>query len=881
MHSLAALLLAASAAAPFEFRPGITYDPALPTLRQVVGHDWGEEITSPEGISAYLKALAEAAPERARLLTYGRTWEGRPLHVLVVGSSRRLERLDALRADLARLSDPRALAPPEVERLVSELPAVVWLMHAVHGNEISSSDAALLTAYHLLAARGDEALERVRRETLVLIDPLQNPDGRARFLAQFELARGLEPDPEPLSAEHDEPWPGGRTNHYLFDMNRDWFALTQAETRARVAFYLQWFPHVAVDLHEMGGDGTYYFAPPAEPLNPHIAPAQRAWFETFGRAIAGEFDARGVAYFNREVYDSFYPGYGESWPLLQGAIGMTFEQASPRGLLRRRADGTLLSYRDGVRHHFVASLATLEAAALGRARLLRDFVEFRRGAVRSGETGPVREYLLPPGPDPARAARLAELLVEQGIEVRRALEPVRLPGPVARTLPAGTWIVPLAQPAGILARNLLDAHTPLDPDFVREQDRRRRKRLPDQIYDVTGWSLPLAFDVECLAAARETLASSLPLVPGAPAASAALAPARVAYLLPWGVGAARAVIDALGQGLKVRSSGQPFTLAGRRFAAGTAIVRVADNPPDLSARLSELAARHGAEVVPADSGFVEQGASLGSPQVHALERPRVLLAWDAPLGTLSAGAARFVLERRYGLRPTLVRLPALARLDLRRYDVLVLPSGDPGEKLSADALRRVQGFVRDGGTLIALGDSARFLARAAHGLLDTDTELRDGRAEPKGADEKDAEKTPERKGAAPPQPIDLQRAQTPEDERPEVTPGALLRVTLDPEHWLAAGSDGQVQALVDGRRVFSPLKLDKGRNVGVYAEDGTVASGLVWDEARALLQSKAYLMHQPLGEGHVVAFAEDPNFRGFSEATQLLFVNAVLLGPAY
>ncbi|HET7746941.1 MAG TPA: M14 metallopeptidase family protein, partial [Vicinamibacteria bacterium] len=332
--ALALALVAADVPRP-ELMPGARYDARIPPLKEVVGHDFGDEISSPDQITAYLKALAAASPERTKLVEYARTWEGRPLHVLAIGSPARMARLAEVRQGLARLADPRGLAAGEADRLVGELPVVTWLMHAVHGNEISSSDAALAEAYHFLAAQGDADVDTVLRESIVLVDPLQNPDGRARFLAQNMLGRAAEPDPEPLSAEHDEPWPGGRGNHYLFDMNRDWFARSQPETRGRTDLYLEWHPQVVVDLHEMGGDSTYYFAPPAEPENPYITADQRRWFEAFGRANAERFDARGFAYFVREVYDSFYPGYGESWPIFQGAVGMTYEQASPRGLLYR------------------------------------------------------------------------------------------------------------------------------------------------------------------------------------------------------------------------------------------------------------------------------------------------------------------------------------------------------------------------------------------------------------------------------------------------------------------------------------------------------------------------------------------------------------------
>ena len=299
-------------------------------------------------------------------------------------------------------------------------------MHAVHGNEISSVDAALLEAYHLLAAQDDPQVTQILREALVLIDPLENPDGRARFVASNAQAMGPFPDAEPFAAEHNEPWPGGRANHYLFDMNRDWFAQSQAETRGRTKFFLQWFPQVVVDLHEMSGDSSYYFAPPADPLNPHITPQQIGWFNTIGKANAAKFDERGFAYFNREVYDSFYPGYGESWPIFHGAIGMTYEMASARGLTWRRTDEDLLTYRDGVLRHFTSAITTLATSAANRQQLLRDFVAYRRSAIADGDKGKTRAWLVPVGVDPARAHRFAQLLRDQGFDVLQSTEAITI-----------------------------------------------------------------------------------------------------------------------------------------------------------------------------------------------------------------------------------------------------------------------------------------------------------------------------------------------------------------------------------------------------------------------------------------------------------------------
>ena len=850
---------------------GTRYDSKIPTLKDVAGHDLGEEITSPEGITAYLHALAASAPDRTVLVEYARSWEGRPLHLLAIGTPQRMAQLDRIKSEVRKLADPRRLSSADADRLVKELPVVTCLMFAVHGNEISGPNAALALAYHLLAAQGDATVNAILSQSIILIDPLENPDGRARFVYQTLLGRAAQPDPEPGSAEHDEPWPGGRSNHYLFDMNRDWFAQSQPETRGRTRVYLDWFPQVVVDLHEMGGDSSYYFAPPADPLNPHITEEQTALFELIGRANARRFDEKGFAYFNREVFDSFYPGYGESWPTFHGSIGMTYEMASARGLVYRRKDETTLTFADGVTRHFTAALTTAEIAAQNRERFLRQFLSYRQGAVKDGEQGAVRAYLMPPGPDPSRTERLARLLAAQGIEVRKSAEPIKVGD---RTLPAGTYVMATAQPAGRLLRNLMDPDTPQPEQFVKEQDRRRKKRLPDQIYDITAWSLPLAYDVEVVASGAPVNVRSTTLP--APAPVATLAAAKVGYLIPWGAGAAEAVVEALQTGIRVRTSDEAFTLGERRYPIGTAIIRSSDNGANLPARLGAIVARCGIEAVPVDSGYVDDGISLGSDQVVPLKAPRVLLAWDSPTQSTSAGWARYTLERRYRQPVTAVRMNSLGRLDLSRFDVVVLPAGDYSTILSGEALRRVKDWVSAGGTLITLGEASRWAARENIGLLATRTEFRDGRSEIQ-APEKD-----QKKDEPPPKPLDLEKAIQPERERPESTPGAMLRVELDNEHWLAAGTDGEVQAIVEGQRVFTPVKLDQGRNVGVYArKDRLVAGGLVWNDAQELLAQKAYLIDQPLGQGRVIAFAEDPNYRAFTEATQLLFMNAVLLGPAH
>jgi len=894
MLSACVLALQLAAAAQPELAPGARYDPRIPTIKQVLGHDFGEQITTPEELPLYLRALNQAAPDRTRLSEYARTWEGRPLWLFVIGSPERIAQLDRVKADLRRLADPRGLSRDDGERLIRELPVVTWLMHGVHGNEISSSDAALAEAYHLLAVQGDQDVQLVFRDSIVVIDPMQNPDGRARFVVQNLMGRAADGDATPVAAEHDEPWPGGRSNHYLFDMNRDWFSQSQPETQGRIKALLEWFPHVAVDLHEMGGDSTYYFGPPAAPFNPHITKSQIASFDLFGRASAVKFDERGFAYFNRENYDEFYPGYGDSWPILQGAVGMTYEQASARGLAWKRTDGATLTYRDGIVHHFTAAIATVTTAAKNRERLLKDFLEYRRSAIEEGDKSSAREYVLVPGVDPSRALALARNLASQGIEVRRSAEPVKV---ATRTIPAGAFLVSSAQPTGRLLRNLLDPHTAQDEAFIKEQDRRRKLRLGDEIYDITAWSLPLLFDVEVVPSPSRLDVKSSPVTTATnPPASAPLPPAKVGYLLPWGTATAETVSEALRAGIRIRHAGKPFALAGRKFPIGTAIVRVSENDAGLAARLGPIVAKHGAEAVPIDSGYQDEGISLGSASVVALKAPRVLLAWDTPTQSQSAGWARYVLERRFGVAVTAIRVSAIDRADLDDFDVIVLPSGTYAPLAGDEPLRRIRDWVRRGGTLVTIAEASRWAANERVNLIETRTELRGGRPEVEerntsgasgssgstGSGSAQSGGAGQGSGTTTQQAFDYNKSIQPERERPENTPGAIVRVTTDQEHWLNSGQDGELQVMLEGQRIFTPIRLDRGRNVGVYAtRDKLVASGLVWDEARDQLAQKAYLIYEPMGQGHVIAFAEDPNFRAFTEATELLFANAVLLGPAY
>ncbi len=870
------------AQARFEHWPGAVYDPAVPNHKKVLDYDPGERISSHGNILKYLEALAAAAPARLKIFEYARSWEGRKLVYAAVGSEANIKRIEEIRAGMKKLADPRRTPEAEARKLMASLPAVIWLGYGVHGNEISSPDAALFTAYHLLASRKDKVVDQILANVIVLIDPLQNPDGRDRFVRHFEQSEGLEPDANPLAVEHTEPWPGGRTNHYHFDLNRDWFAITQPETRGRVRALQEWYPVVFVDLHEMGADSTYYFAPEAVPFNPHLTREQKSSLDWFGKNNARWFDQFGFSYFTREVYDAFYPGYGASWPSYYGSIAMTYEQASARGLLMRRSDETVFHFRDTVRQHFVASVSTAESSARYREQLLTNFYRYRQTAIEEGSKESIREYILPRRGDTAAVDKLALLLAEQGVEVRRATAAFQAGG---KQYPAASYAISLAQPAKRLVRTLLDAQVSMEEHFVQEQERRRKKSLPDEIYDVTAWSVPMQYNVEAIAVGESIQGSFEAVKATAAPAGRVSGKAAVAYLAPWGNAAAgRLLAAALRQDFRVWSSDKGFTQNGTKYPRGTLILKAKENPPSLHDAIPKLAASTGAEVFATDTGWVEDGVNFGSRYVVHVRKPAIALAWDQPVSSGSAGHARFVLERQYQYPVTPIRTQLLGAADLSRYHVLILPDQGFGAGYAAalgpNGIRRLKDWVAAGGTVVGLGGGAvSFLAASNVALLATTQENQPRAVEPPKRPE-GAEARPAGKLFA--KEDDYLKAIQADAEPPDTVPGVLARARLDPDHWITAGVADTVHALFAGRGIYTPLKLDKGVNAAVFlGPDQLLASGYLWEENRKQLAYKPLVMVQREGRGLVIGFTADPNYRAYMDGMNILFLNAVFGGPAH
>ncbi|MBA3671643.1 MAG: hypothetical protein H0W68_06420 [Gemmatimonadaceae bacterium] len=865
-----------------------------------------------------LLAIAGSATDRVRVEEFASTYERRAMRIYVVSSPENMRRLDDIRRDLDKLADPRGASAAELETVAARTPAVVWISGSVHGNESPGFEACIQLLYQLAASEEPATLAALRN-ALVIINPSANPDGHERFTVWYNSVGVASPDP--MAQEHREPWSiQGRYNHYRFDMNRDLIASTQREVQGIMRMMLKWHPMVAVDLH--GHVSSYFFPPAARPVNAHVGPGAEKWLEILGRGNASAFDRYGWQYYSRDVFDLYYPGYYDSWPSLNGAIGMTFETdgGGHRGLLYRRPDGSLVSLRDGIAKHYVASMATIETTARNARARVTDYAHFRQEAVAEGRSGAMRRVMFSPGKDPGRAAELVSALLRAGIEVRRTTAPVSLgrahayydDATITHRFDAGSYVVDLAQPQGRLARAILEPTHELDSVFANAQvakfrrNQRRGKHAAGEdyeFYDITAWSLPVAFGVEAYWT-DDTAPVSGDLIASAPDD-----PAQRARYMPSGIvgglgansaflfspernGAARLAWHLLAEGFRLGVSGEPVDAGGRRWPRGTYVAYVGRNDSTLARRIDALAREAGIDVTGVSSAFASTGGQygIGSSPIAAIPKPDIAVVADEGVSQTGYGAIWYSFEQRYGISFTPIGFNYLANGDLSHFTSIVMPSGSYGSRVGKDALERLKTWVRAGGTLVTMGGATGWAAEETTGLT-TARAVKDSgdakddksaKADSAGAKGRDAAKL-----AAAPPPDRLAEELIPLKSpsasagTPEGVPGIHADVLLDRTHWLTAGYDLPRQTVMLETDVF--LKPSKeGANVAVFPVTGPlVRAGFTWPgNTERLLRGTSFLIDEPLGRGHVVLFANEPMFRGWWRALDRMVLNAVLLGPA-
>lgn len=831
----------------------------LPTPQQYLGYEIGQRFTPSDQVTGYFRALDAASP----LLTvtqYGETYEGRPLVYAVVTSAKNQQRLEAIRANNVAINRPDLTAPDAAQKIAAGQPVIVWLAFSVHGNEASSSEAAMMVASRLLD--GSDEMSSILDRCVVVIDPVQNPDGRDRYVNWYRSVRGAIVDPNPESREQREPWPGGRFNHYMSDMNRDWAWMSQRETQARVAAYRSWNPQLVVDFHEMGRRMTYFFPPNAHPRNTNINEDIQKWLETFGRANAEAFSQHEWPFFVHETYDLFYPGYGDSWPSLRGAIGMTYEVGGQSGLAVRNEDGLLLTLRDRADRHFTTAMTTLRTAAENREQL----VLYTYNALANHYRTATNSYLVLPGSP--NFTRSVETLQQQGILVRKLDKPVRLKvTPIendsaeSREFPAGTAVVSSRQPLGALAESLLERTPELPADFVAEQRKRVDSDEEAEFYDVTSWAIPIADNVESFIYKGEVPApttdwSAAPIAAQLPAAG-------FAYL----VSAYDPVVyNVAGRLLRagVRFSVSEEGLVGSGLPRGSLVILKNRNPQkELDETLRSVATDTGASFVPVDSAWT-QGVSLGSSRVHYVRDPKIGLLTGAAVSPTSFGTLWHILDVDVPIPHTVIDAQRISSIDLNHYGVLVMPDGNRYDSVfSKAAIDRLEAWVRAGGVLVAVEGAGAF-------LRDKDVELSKVKTSPEAEDDSavDDEK---------PSDVVAAKEERYNDYR---VPGAAFRTQMNDRSFLTFGVPRPPSVLLEGTTALLPVahKVD---NILTVLPNDPVVSGFAWPESVDRFRASAYLVVEKLGNGRVITFAGEPDYRLFWRGTLPLFLNAVLYGPTF
>ena len=873
LPALCAVLLAAAPAqaqvdltpSHFAFSPDLPYDSAIPSPAAFLGYEPGTQFTPYADVVAYLKAL-EAASDRVVMHEYGRTYEGRPLHYLVITTPENHARLDEIRRNNLRLTTGEALPEAEAETLLAAQPVIPWLSYNVHGNEASSTEAAMQVAYRLAAAT-DAATGDLLARAVVILDPCINPDGRDRYVQWYRSVQSHHLNTSAYDLEHDEPWPGGRTNHYWFDLNRDWVWLVHPESQGRLSAYRQWLPQVHMDYHEQGFNANYFTMPGQPPRNLNLPDDYEAWTDTFGRANAQAFDRNRINYATRESFDFFYPGYGSSYPSNMGAIGMLSEQGghSRGGRAVETNDGYVLTLRQRIFDHYTTSMAVLRTAVEHRAALLR---YFRRFFTQEANKGATAAYVLPDDGGRGYTYDVVGMLLSHGVRVERAEESFTVREarsyvdgrPARRTFDAGTFIVSTRQPRHVFINTLMQRQMVIEDSVM---------------YDMATWSAPLAYNLDAAWTTAEVKVRTTTLaeVPAPPSGLVNPA-AQYAYVVDWRQRHAPKALARLWEaGYRVRAARKPFGDGTRSFGAGSLIVLLGRNRDHLDRAAEDMArvAREaGVEIVGMNSGRMNDGIDLASNDSRPVKKPKAALLVDEPFSSYTAGQVWFLFDRWTGFGLSRIRAGALAGLKLSDFDVFILPGGgNLAPVLDSTQVARLRAWVRDGGTLVATEQSALFLTKDRAGL--TGVRL--------VKDEKDDEKDDEKKKEAP------AAAYTPYAARADSSglrriPGSAFLAHLDATHPLAFGLRGD--RLYSLRFSTDALMPDENlETVGYYDHDpgAVLVSGYASAENRRKAAGKAFAAVQPLGRGKVVFLVDNTQYRMFWVGPARMMQNAVMLLP--
>ena len=835
-----ALLLAIGAMPAFAqnsyyFPAARQFDARVPSPQQFLGYDIGSHYTRHDRLVAYFNELARVS-DRVRVEVIGQSYEQRPLLLVTITSPRNHARSAQIAAQRQALVDPAQPLPGD------DAPSVVWLGYSVHGNETSSGEAAMLTAYYL-AANQDAETAGWLENAVVVIDPAQNPDGRDRASNWHNAWGSRPPSADPADREHVEPFPTGRVNHYFTDLNRDWLALAQADSWPKVAQFHRWYPNIQIDFHEMGKDSTYYFEPSPKsmesPLLPRSSYEANHWLARFH---AQALDALGSLYYTGENFDNFSPIYGSTYPDFHGAVGVTVEQASSRGRVQETVNGPL-HFDFTIRNQVATGLASVRGAVEDRMRLFVLQKAFFRSALAQAAAYPVRDWVFGDAADATLTRRLLALLLQHRIQVHALARDVEVDG--KRFHAGSAYVVPVRQPQFRLAHAIFEFTPPVKGDVF---------------YSGTSYAVAPAYGLR-YAASRGALPTGVK-VEAAPAAQGGIHGGRAGFAYVADArdfGSYRLLGGLLRDGVRVRTAHQPFTAATAAgevaFGHGAVVIPVAGQALDaraLQARVLARAQEAGVTVHALDSSRTASGIDLGSDNVRVLRAPSIALVMGEGVSATEIGSAWFALDTALGLPASKLDPAQLASVDLSRYTSIVLSAGSYGTvgEAGVTALKR---WIAAGGSLVVYGSGARWAIDK--GLVEAKL-----RGDGKGEEDQRLDFGTVRDVFA------LGRVS-----------GNILSADIDPTHPLGFG--------VQQRRIWvnkeSGLVFEPGKNAFlnvVNIDRQPVVNGYLSDTNRARVAGSSYLQVVPSGSGNVVLFADDPAHRKYWHGTERLLLNALLQG---
>jgi len=816
------------------------YAQNVPSPQQFLGYKVGTRFTPHYKILNYFKAVADAAPNMVKIEKYGETYEGRDLEVAFIALPENLQKLDAIRVNNLRLA---GTARDKMAPVTDGAPAIVWLSYNVHGNEPASSEAAMLTLFALVDP-ANTATKEYLKNTVVVIDPCINPDGRDRYVNWYNSIVGGAFNADNQAREHNEPWPQGRTNHYNFDLNRDWAWQTQKESQQRLKLYNQWLPQVHVDFHEQGYNAPYYFAPAAEPYHEVITKWQRDFQVQIGKNNAKYFDNNGWLYFTKEEFDLFYPSYGDTYPVYNGSIGMTFEQGGiGAGLGIKTRDDDTLTLVERALHHYTTGMSTIEISSQNAGKLITEFKKFFDDT-RSGVGFDYKTYVLT-AKDPNRLQAVAELMQQNGIDYgstttktfrginyangkEEAYNDEGYQLAVTTNQPKGKLVKVLFEPKGYLS----DSAT----------------------YDITAWSVPYVYGVTAYEVKDR-------LDVGAYNAAPAVTTVQSAYglLVPYtSLNDTKLLCYLLQKGIKVRYSLKPFSFNGKSYDRGTLIILKGNNDADWSDIVNAGCKQFNVQADAVASGFMEKGADFGSSDVRFIHAPKVALLSGRQVSSSSAGEVWSLFDQTLHYPITLLNAENLTFTNLSNYDVLIVPDGSYQVLDSKSGIEKLQDFVKSGGKIVAMESGVSAIAQGDFGL-----KLKEDSAPDENKNKNDSDYTILKKFG--------------DRNKNDITgsiPGAIYKVELDNTHPLAFGYPETYYTLKQDSKIYQFLK--DGWNVGVIKQSA-YTSGFVGSKLKPSLKNGLIIGATQYGRGDVVFFADDVLFRLFWQNGKLMFSNAVFL----